>query len=510
MRVQSVTPIASSLLESLRAIGYSVDTSLADLIDNSIAASSTMVDITFQDSRIGAPYVAILDDGNGMDENGLVEAMRHGSRHPDERRADRDLGRFGLGLKTASQSQCRVLTVISKTSKDAPIIGARWDLDFIRMNEGWPLQLLSEQDVLDSNFAVPEQEIQKLINSDHGTLVLWQKLDRLTAELSNNDKEALTERLNQCDRHLGLVFHRFISGHTPRLRIHMNGRPLHPIDPFRESHSNNWTIDSGSLPVKNAQGEQSNVLIETHVLPTQGRLSAKDVATLCGVDGLRKGQGFYVYRAERLVVWGTWFRLCAQSEMSKLARVKVDIPNTLDQDWSLDIRKSTAHPPAAIRELLRPFIERLIDRSMRVQTYRGRTQLPREGALWLQTTVDATTFRFSANRFHYGLLALNQQLNEMQCSMLENYLKSLDDAIPYNLIHSLMASDNSGQSIEANARSFPDYWIELGKDIVRTLVAQHGKSKADAISMLSIIEPFASAPEATNSLKKVLTQCSTT
>ena len=196
--------------------------------------------------------------------------------------------------------------------------------------------------------------------------------------------------------------------------------------------------------------------------------------------------------------------------MSKLARVKVDIPNTLDQDWSLDIRKSTAHPPAAIKELLRPFIEKLIDRSMRVQTYRGRTQLPREGALWLQTTVDATTFRFSANRFHYGLLALNQQLNEMQCSMLENYLKSLDDAIPYNLIHSLMASDNSGQSIEENARSFPDYWIELGKDIVRTLVAQHGKSKADAISMLSIIEPFASAPEATNSLKQVLTQCSTT
>ena len=128
-------PSAPDLLESMRAIGYSFESALADLIDNSIAAAARTVNVRFSVS--GEPYVAIIDDGTGMSPADLTSAMRHGSRNPDQARDALDLGRFGLGLKTASLSHCRMLTVISL--RDGTLSARRWDLDYIAKRRDWML-----------------------------------------------------------------------------------------------------------------------------------------------------------------------------------------------------------------------------------------------------------------------------------------------------------------------------------------------------------------------------------
>jgi len=135
-------PSAPDLLESMRAIGYSFEAALADLIDNSIAAGARNVNIRF--SANNAPYIAVIDDGAGMSPQDLTDAMRHGSRNPGIRRDALDLGRFGLGLKTASLSQCRTLTVVSL--RDGVVSARRWDLDYIaRRRDWWLLNIPEDQ-----------------------------------------------------------------------------------------------------------------------------------------------------------------------------------------------------------------------------------------------------------------------------------------------------------------------------------------------------------------------------
>ena len=135
MHIIEFPPYAPTLIESTRAIGYSLNAAIADIIDNSIAACSKTIDIFF--FPVGDAYIAILDDGVGMDSNDIDIAMQYGSKDPLDIRDKRDLGRFGLGLKTASLSQCRVLTVISK--KGNSIEARRWDIDYVSQTGQWSL-----------------------------------------------------------------------------------------------------------------------------------------------------------------------------------------------------------------------------------------------------------------------------------------------------------------------------------------------------------------------------------
>src|SRR5579859_4999212 len=123
-------------MQSLRSVGYSTSTALADLVDNSISAQARTIRISVtMNSR---PFVAICDDGLGMDEATLLAAMRFGSRDPRHPRQGAELGRFGLGLKTASLSQCRKLSVA--TLQDGRLSIARWDLDECDHRGTWWLE----------------------------------------------------------------------------------------------------------------------------------------------------------------------------------------------------------------------------------------------------------------------------------------------------------------------------------------------------------------------------------
>src|SRR5262245_18928842 len=101
-----VPPNAPSLVNSMCASGYDLDSAVADIIDNSISARATSVRIIVHEDGESS-WIAIADDGWGMDDETLRNAMTFGCIDPEEARAPDDLGRFGLGLKTASLSQCR-------------------------------------------------------------------------------------------------------------------------------------------------------------------------------------------------------------------------------------------------------------------------------------------------------------------------------------------------------------------------------------------------------------------
>lgn len=337
MKTKSLPPYAPTLIESTRAIGYSLEAAIADIVDNSIAAGAKNVDIYF--FPIDVAYVAILDDGRGMSENEIDLAMQYGSKNPTEQRDKKDLGRFGLGLKTASLSQCRCLTVVSK--QDDKLEGRRWDIDHVSEMGDWSLIILDD----DEMSQLPQ--IDELKKYQSGTLVIWQKLDRLkTGEI--NFELALGRKIDTVREHLSLVYHRYLAGESgiTKLKLSINGEKIKPVDPFLTEKSVQ-AMDDETLVI---QGNK--ILVRPYILPHISKLSPDEIKTLGGKEGLRKQQGFYVYRNKRLLVWGTWFRMMRQGDLSKLARIRVDIPNTLDDLWTLDIKKSSALPPAEVRKNL--------------------------------------------------------------------------------------------------------------------------------------------------------------
>ena len=356
MRIVEIAPKPSSLFESMRDIGYSLGTALADLIDNCITARAEAVKV-FATVEGPEPTVCVLDDGVGMTEDELLEAMRLGSRSPLEERAQSDLGRFGLGLKTASLSQCRRLTVVTRTSGTTSC--ARWDLDHIADTDRWQVEMP------DDLASIPWADHL----GDSGTLVVWEKIG--VGEDEEGSRRNATDFVRQVDEartHLELVFHRFLSREPGRrrVRIQLNNRPLEPFDPFHSSHP--ATIAGPSERIRVAHGD---VFVQPFTLPHHGKVTPTEWDRHSGPEGYLRNQGFYVYREGRLIIHGTWFGLTRQTELTKLARVRIDIPNSLDTAWKIDVRKASAQLPPAVRERLRRIIEPLGAASKHVFTAKG-------------------------------------------------------------------------------------------------------------------------------------------
>lgn len=269
IRSRHAPPKASAMLEALRGLGYSTATALADLIDNSIAAGAATIHLRFVWAG-PVSVILILDDGDGMDAGELDRAMRLGERSPLEARAAHDLGRFGLGLKTASLSQCRRLTVASRKSSQTHCL--RWDLDEIahRPDDGWYLL----EDAAEGS-AVHLHTLEK---QPQGTLVLWEVLDRIvTPEFREQDFLDLIDRVEQ---HLAMVFHRYLQGQNPRLRILINERAVAPWNPFLINHPATW-----SSPVQRYWSAAGLVEVQGHVLPHRDRLEPDDYEQAGGRAG---------------------------------------------------------------------------------------------------------------------------------------------------------------------------------------------------------------------------------
>lgn len=476
-------PHAPSLLESMRSIGYSLDSALADLIDNSISARAKNIQIQFRPSD--RPYIAVIDDGHGMSRSALQSAMRHGSTNPLQERHIDDMGRYGLGLKTSSLSQCRRLTVVSL--QDGVTCSFCWDLDVVVSKVSWVMLELEEQDIAD----IPHLDVLK--NQGQGTIVLWQNLDRLTAGESSIET-ALGQQMDQARSHLSLVFHRYISQEPGRTRISLaiNGNPLPPIDPFLSQHKATQPLDEDSFNV-----EGRKVVVKPFILPHISKLTPAEMTLAGGNEGIRNQQGFYIYRNRRLIIWGTWFRLARKDELSKLARVRVDIPNSLDHLWTLDIKKSAAHPPEAVRLNLRRTVERIRQVSGRTIAFRGRAQEKGELISGWKEIYDRGGVRFDINRDHPSVKSFLGRLSTKEdIKAFEALLSVFESSFPAEALYSRMAADTrssfNGDDVSMRLR---DMAISLFSDMV-----SGSELRKKLLSTLHLIEPFNLHPAATKKI----------
>lgn len=489
MRRVPLPPRAPVLLESMRAIGYDAASAVADLVDNSVTAGASAIDIRFDP---GSPRaVGILDDGHGMNLEEIEDAMRHGSRSPTEDRLEHDLGRFGLGLKTASMSQCRRLTVISKR-EGGVAVGMVWDLDDVARSEDWLAGLLDPQELESVPF------YREFAPRPHGTLVVWETLDRLAAG-DRGDGAVLGDRMRIVSEHLSLVFHRFLSGRPP-LQIAVNARPLSPMDPFLE--------EEGAIA-----GEEERLLIEGHrvllrayTLPHISRLTRAQIEKAGGEVGLRRQQGFYVYRQRRLIVWGTWFRLFRQEELTKLTRVRVDLPNALDHLWSLDIKKSAASPPAIIRDRLKGLVPTMVRPSQNANRFRGKVGALRGvRAVWRRIE-DRDGIRYEVDREHPVIAAFRSTLDDALVGEFDNVLSVIGASLPIEGVYNDRANDQIGHARDGakDEDVFPRL-EELARQMLGAF-SDRPEERSRLLAGLATIEPFALHPALTKKLQSRLSE----
>lgn len=479
-RRADATPHASALIEGLRDIGYSLDTAIADIIDNSITANARTVHI-LTEAFSDEPYIAISDDGAGMTEEELIAAMRPGSRNPLAIRDEPDLGRFGLGLKSASFSQCRRLTVISRRSGSTSV--AIWDLDDVAERNEWAVQLPDH---------LPEiPAINHL--GDNGTLVLWQKLDRLGGDgsLSAEKRAALiNQRISEAEYHLRLVFHRFMEAAKP-LRILLNGRQLRPLDPFARKNPATIFDPEESLSVRG-----NIVMIQSHTLPHHKQMSKAEWDEIGGPEGHQKSQGFYLYRGNRLIIHGTWFGLCRHSEITKLSRVRIDISNCMDADWKIDVKKSSAQLPPVVRERLKRVIERIQDGSKRTYRRRGQKLVDQDRLpMWHRIQADGQ-IRYRPNVEHPAFAEFAARLPEDLRREFFNCIFLVGASLPVEALHADMAG--SAEQIVPD-RVDEDTLAQAVKATLSVLMAAR-KNIDEIMALMKDVDPFRSAWEDTQRL----------
>lgn len=385
MKQKCLLPEPVALMESTRAIGYSTETAIADILDNSLAAGAENIDIFYMpESNESEAFLAIIDDGTGMNSEGINTAMQYGGRSPLELRENTDLGRFGLGLKTASLSQCDKLTVISKQGEH--LEGRCWDLDFIKQKHNWAIMVLEDEDIKE----IPL--LEELNKKESGTLVLWRKLGRM--QQGESIRNVFNARMDAVRNHIALVFHRFLTGGDGHKRVHinMNYTPVEPADPF---------LTGKSQQVIAPYYVSEKVRVMPFQLPHLSKMTRKDHKLLGITDDLIKNQGFYIYRNRRLIVWGTWFRRMRKSSLSQLARIRIDIPSDFDNEWVLDVKKSTASPPPFIIKALEKLMQQLAEKSKRTWTYRGKREVSDQiKHIWNRRKTREGGFLYEINENH--------------------------------------------------------------------------------------------------------------
>ena len=478
MRVVEIPPKPSPLIESIRAIGYSLSTALADLVDNCIAARTETVQILASletpDLKIG-----ILDDGVGMTEEELLEAMRLGSRSPLEERAESDLGRFGLGLKTASFSQCRVLTVVSRTNGATAI--ARWDLNQVAESGKWQVQ------IPDDLTFIPWTELL----GTSGTLVVWEELGLRTDDVdTGRDLVDFVRQMDEARTHLELVFHRFLSsepGHR-RVNVLMNNRPLEPFDPF---HSRHPATIAG--PQERIRVGHEDVLVQAFTLPHHGKVTPAEWDRYGGPEGYLRNQGFYVYRERRLIIHGTWFGLARQTELTKLARVRIDMPNALDGAWKIDVKKASAQLPPPVRERLRRIIEPLGAASKRVYRTRGRKLIEENRIPVWSRVQNKNQISYRINEEHPMILDLLSRLPPDARGDLMRVIEVAGASLPMDALF----ADLGGETASVIGSAASEQALRYAAVTTFAHLSKTVKSIEDVLTMMRVAEPFRSNWERT-------------
>jgi len=454
VKAEIAKPNPKSTINSYRSFGYNLSTAIADIIDNSISANADEIRLDYKWNGQGS-FISISDNGIGMNKEELVLAMTPGSKDPEEIRSEKDLGRFGMGLKTASFSQCKRLTCITKRENYATIKRC-WDIDFINSENEW--QLL---DYVSDNSFIEKIEIQK-----SGTLVLWEKLDRIVgiAEISNeNVKSAFYAEMISVKEHLRLVFHKFIE--SKRVKIFFQNDEIEPYNPF--------LLNLNPKPEMGQPEHFGNVEITYFILPHMSEIGKSDYESSGGSLGWFQEQGFYIYRGDRLLVAGDWLGLQKKRDYSKLARIAVNFSNENDFIWHLDIKKSTATPPIEIRKELDRIARIAIMKSAKIYNWRGQKTITEKGGvnhepLWIDEKSREGIKKYKINRKH----PIIKSLLDENSKLTGKALKLLEENVPIELILSNQNEDPSFHELEKQTDKPSDDLINLAVELYKINISQ--------------------------------------
>lgn len=421
-------PIANYLMGSMRYMGYSFEDAVADIIDNSISAKCHMVKVLFSKDPSNL-YVGILDDGKGMSSKELFQAMCYGCQANETEREETDLGRFGLGMKSASLSQCKKMTVVSKCKGE--ISAYRWDYDEVskRTNNGkWYVLELEYDEIVSLNCF---EDLDKL---NEGTLVLWEDFDVLYKASSGYVYESLTKHRDKLLDILALTYHRFIS--EEGIDIYVNQAKIEALDPFLVKRSDN-TWGTIRQPMNDSKGKQHFIEITPYKLPFVSDMSEKEKKLIGGDNNMNRMQGYYIYRGKRLIKYGTWFGT-PRHEVSKYGRVKVDIPNSMDDIWKVDVMKRNASIPRELSKLLDKTIGSLIEKSTKQTRFRGQpitTDSEKDVYVWNRIESRNGFYSYRINKDNCFIKAVYSQIPDDTKHLVDMMLKQIEQNIPIHQMH---------------------------------------------------------------------------
>ena len=480
----TIQPSAPILVESLRAFGYSLETAIADLIDNSISADATEIWIDFHWNG-SKSAITITDNGHGIPQDEMLQVMKFGSKSPDDTRHDKDLGRFGLGLKTSSLSQAKSFTVCSKTDTEQ-ISSMQWDIDHIKQTNDWT--------ILIPEYTSGHQFMNRLKALQHGTVVIWEKMDRVVSAgwmvERQQDEYKFIEMKLKVQEHVSMVFHRYLEGIRPSLKIYMDNIKVEPWDPFCEIHNATHRTPEEIIPF----GE-GTVSIKGFVLPHKDKLTIEEYDNLKGPKGWNGQQGFYIYRNRRMLVSGSWLGLgdnkaWTKEEQYKLARIRIDIPNSLDSDWSIDVKKSTAKPPLILKDRLMKLAQDVRTKAREVFAHRGqykkRSSELEYDSIW-QSNIISGQRNYYLDRNH-PLVKLIQKNNSDNHSF-EALLKIIEQTVPVERIWL-----ETAEKPENHAKSFESLdnqiILETAKEYMQALMETEGLNKQEAIQRIIDTDGF--------------------
>lgn len=425
---EDVTPKPEDFIMSIAEQGYSLETAIADLIDNSISAKADRIEVLLDTSS--RPFrLFIADNGRGMDEDALKSAMRFPSSSMEGVRGASDLGRFGLGLKTASFSQTRHFTVLSKESESEDYCGRTWDVGLLR-EKGWVLKIESDKEVaelLAEYSSLSESLLAEFDETFHArTIVAWSGLYKFEDYIEEHDCAQIlnTELTEKTRRHLSLVFHRFMERANRPLQIRLNNILVKPFNPFP-------TKAEGvrRLGLRNRLLGDDAIKIEGFVLPT-GSIDDVRQGSSRWVPpgmGLMDLEGIYIYRVDRVILFGGWLGLTARSARMQLGRMRVEIGNSADHLLHLNIAKSQVEMPHDIRTGFKEYIAELKVEAER--EYYNRTVRPFEPSTRKRTESLISTYatnrgaQMKVNSSFALITQLSESLNSDQKTVLKTVLR---------------------------------------------------------------------------------------